>query len=501
MKFLQVTVVCLLAAGYADTGHPASRNADLDTWLARELLPYVKQQLTTHPRFRNESFRFVVMRDDSPQSEGSALAIGIRDRLRDSLIDERGIRITWQADQPGVGLAAGLSGLDCTKTEASYFIGIELSENSPGQASISVRALDIGERAWVPEFGRAWQGAVTYGQRRELRTIAPDPTFRGERYAPWNESETDMMAAHLAYELGCSLLRQTAGEYVLSGVAATEQRAVANPLLELVGNNLSGVPSLQFSSSAESANAAIEGKAHQIDDDLYQYWVTITPTDPSSELVSLSANAYIRIPDNYMAAKLVPEAIYEFPRNKNGFLASLRIVQLGQQAMCISGSRQFTGTTNTNIARRNAAEHCYALQVSSNADAVIFFLNHQLNNGLVRLADQYCSTRSAARIAKSEQTLRFPLPLESLQSGSWSLGNSWSLHPDKDTYYALASTDSKAARALARHIEKLPSRCTASLRGGLEGERLRHWLEELEKIAAQWESAIDWRSIRVKNVY
>ncbi|MGI9204453.1 MAG: hypothetical protein ACR2Q3_10610 [Woeseiaceae bacterium] len=501
MSFPHAIALCLLVTGIALDGHSASRKADLDTWLSRDLLPYVRQQLTTHPRFRNQSLRFVIMQDDSPQSEGNALAIAIRDRLRDSLTDIPGIKITWQADQAGVGLAAGVSDFDCTKNQASYFIGIELHQNGPDRIGVSVRALDIDDRTWVPEFGQSWQGTANGAERRQLRTITADPTFRGERYAPWDGSETDLMAANLAYELGCSLLRQTAGEYVLSEVATTSQRATANSLLELVGNNLAGIPSLQFSASAESSNAIIEGKAHQIDDDLYQYWVTITPQDASSELIALSADAYIRIPDNYLAAKLVPEAVYEFPRIENGFLASLRIVQLRQQGMCLSVSRNFTGTAKTGDARRYAAEDCYALQLQSNDDAVVFFLNHQLNNGLVRLADKHCSARSAAKIAKSQQDLRFPLPLESLRSGSWSAADHWTLHPDKDTYYALASNNSKAARALARHIERLPNRCTASLRNGLEGNDLRRWLEDLEEIVARWESDIDWQSIRVRNVY
>jgi hypothetical protein len=441
------------------------------------------------------------MQDDSPQSEGSALAISIRDRLRDSLTDVPGIRIAWQADQPGVGLTAGSSGLDCTKNQASYFVGIELREDSPGQISVNVRALDVDERTWVPDFGRKWQGAANYGQRREIRIIEPDPTFRGERYAPWDGSETDLMAAHLAYELGCALLRQTAGEYVLAETNPDPQSNAANPLVELVGNNLAGIPSLQFSSVADSSNATIDGKAHQIDDDLYQYWVTITPKEASSELVALSADAYIRIPDNYMAAKLVPEAVYEFPRVEDGFLSVLGIVQLSHQGMCLSEARGFAGAANSGVNSRYAAEGCYALQLQSNNDAVVFFLNHQLNNGLVRLADRYCSTRSAARIAKSKEDLHFPLPHESLQSGSWSVADSWSLHPDRDTYYALASSNSKAARALARHIEQLPRRCSASIRGGLEGAELRRWLEELNEIVDHWESEIDWQSIRVRNVY
>ena len=72
----------------------ASRQVDLEAWLSRDLLPYVSQQLTTQPRFRNELLRFVVMTDENPQSASNKLALALRDRLRNSLADVPGIRIS-----------------------------------------------------------------------------------------------------------------------------------------------------------------------------------------------------------------------------------------------------------------------------------------------------------------------------------------------------------------------------------------------------------------------
>ena len=209
MKRFLLSLLVTLAATQVNA---ASRKDDLEHWFQSDLEPYVRQQLTTLPRFRNESLRFVVMTDDSPQSEGSALAIDLRDRLRDSIADVPGIRVAWQADQPGVGLVAESASLDCTRNDADYFIGIELRETGPGNVQVTVRALDIEEGTWVAGFMRSWQGPVTGSQRQRLRTISSDPTFRGERNAPWQDSETDLMAAQLAYELGCKLLGQTAGE-------------------------------------------------------------------------------------------------------------------------------------------------------------------------------------------------------------------------------------------------------------------------------------------------
>ena len=58
-----------------------SREKDLDRWVDRDLIPYVRQQLIVHPRFRNETVMFVVLHDNAPASASNALALSIRDRL------------------------------------------------------------------------------------------------------------------------------------------------------------------------------------------------------------------------------------------------------------------------------------------------------------------------------------------------------------------------------------------------------------------------------------
>jgi len=497
---LRALLIGCIAALTVSVSNAASRPTDLDTWVESDLVPYLRQQLSSLPRFRNESFRFVVLADDKPQSEGTALAMALRDHLRDAVSDLPGIRVAWQAEQPGVGLVAGATSLDCTRNDANYFIGIELLENSPGNVTINVRTLDVEERTWVAGLARSWQGAVDVHQRRQLMQYVADPTFRGERHAPWQDSETDLMAADLAYELGCQLLGQVSGEYVLAAVEHNGEIDATTALVELVTNNLAGTRALQFSAAGDAINAVIEGKAHRIDDDLFQYWVTITPTTPGSEMLILSADAYVRIPDRYKAATLVPEASYELPQSPARTLSEFSVVRLRDQRSCVSG-REYSSVTGSGRPYGYGAGDCYALEVGVESDAVVFFLNHQLNYGLVRLADERCTQRSLAKVARADRQLRFPLPLDALQSGDWSASDHWSLDPSRDTYFVLAASDTKAARALSQHIEKLPRRCSASVRDGIEGEALRDWLEELAAIARHWSPSIDWRGIRVKDVY
>lgn len=475
------------------------RQLTLDSWIAAELTPYVIEQLTTHPRFNDQSLRFVVLESGKPQATSNALAIRIRDHLRNAASSAPGIRLAWQPDNPHFLTPGGPGGVDCTKTEVHYLIGVEINIDADGLLGVEIRALDMEDRSVVPGFGRKWKGRLTPRQYREFRRTESDPTFRGERQVPYDESQSDLLAAHLAHELGCLLMRQTEAEYVITrSVEAAEDEPPTN-MVELVSNNLAKYSTLQFSSGIASANSVIEGKAHRIDDDLYQYWITVQPKDSDTGLQALSASAYIRLPEQFAIAKPYAGARYPDMHRDRAFLASLKIVELPERRACLAGS--FRGDTNRTRYPHEVYGDCFALALDSSDDAIVFFLNHQLNNGLVRLADASCRHNTGARIVKSKQLLQFPLPPDALASAAWSPAESWQLEPDLDTYYALATTDSKAARALSQHINRLPMRCSSSVRPGLEGIALRHWLDGLKRIVEKWESSIDWQTIRVRNVY
>jgi hypothetical protein len=139
--------------------------------------------------------------------------------------------------------------------------------------------------------------------------------------------------------------------------------------------------------------------------------------------------------------------------------------------------------------------------VKTKEDAVVFFLNHQLNHGLVRLSGRDCSARTEARIARADETLEYALPLLALTHDALSPATGWPLDPDADIYYAIAVSDSKAARALSRQLDQLPRRCTISVHPGLEGIRLENWLAKFSTTVDQWQPHVDWQAIRVRNVF
>lgn len=477
----------------------ASRHATLDAWVANELTPFAREQLSSHPRFKGESLRFVVLENGNPQATSNSLALSVRDRLRDSVADVPGVRIAWQPDNPHYLRHTGPAGVDCTRTEVHYLIGIEMKLLNPGMLSVEVRALDIEDRSIVTGFNKSWQGQISSREYRAFRRKETDLTFRGEREVPYIESQSDLLAAHLAHDLGCGLLRQTEAEYVITRSGDPAGDDLVSSLVELVGNNLARYSSLQFSSTAEDANSIIDGKAHRIDEDLYQYWITVQPREAGSDLSALSASAYVRLPEKFKIPEVYGVPVVPALQSKPGFLGSLRLVELEGPTSCLTKS--ISGTSQRYHRSYLENDDCFALAVRSSDDAVVFFLHHQLNNGLVRLADSSCTHSTSARIVKSKQQVQFVLPAESLTSAAWKVAESWQLYPDRDIFYAVATTDNKAVRELSGHIRRLPRRCSASVRPGLEGIALQQWIDELTRIIDRWGPAVHWQTIRVKNIY
>ncbi len=487
----------------------AARQPDVGAWLDRDLTPFVTEQLTTHPRFKGELVKFVIFEDGNPAPRSNALAVSLRDRLAGAVIDAPGVKVGWPEPANHKPRNQNGTAIDCSRDTVHYFIGLQISDAGDGQYRVDLRALDLEDRSWVAGFARSWQGTLSRSDRRALQHVASDDSFRGQRSVPFTVSQPDLLAAYLAHDLGCTLLRQVSGEYRVTLESGEKHRAPLDNVVELVSNNLSGYQALQATKNEESPNAVLKGKAHHIDGDLYQYWIVVAPTDFTSDLPTLSASAYIHLPESYVThfdnrARRKPAEIISpsiVAQSNANVLSSIRIVELRRNKVCDSASVSFEYQFDSGTGFEYWHGDCFALQVKTEQDAVVFFLNHQLNHGLVRLSNLDCRRRTEARIARANVTLDYALPLLSLARDASSPATAWQVNPDADTYYAIAVSDTKAARALSRHLEQLPRRCTMSVRSGLEGMRLENWLADFSAVVDQWQPHIDWQAIYVKSVF
>lgn len=509
MKFrpcLQLFLIALaVTLGAGSTAAAKSRSANLTGWTHDELVPYLADQLAGHPRFKGETVVFVALEQGAPAPVTNALVLAVRDRLVNSLIDTNGITIGRQKERGGAPYDAAR--IDCTRDTVHYFIGIEVARLLDGRHRVSLRVLDAGDRNWVTGIGKTWEGRLTSAERRAFEQQLTDEYFLGERDVPFRAAQTDMLATYLARDLQCKLLRQTATEYV---IAADPAQDVSTPVallgtVELVGNNLAGAPTLQLTTSADTANATLSGKAHRIDGDLYQYWITVTPTGSSSRAAAapgVSTSAYVRLPDSTLppVVAAMPE-----PRPVSGgtqagsLLEPIRIIEPRQRRACFrvgASAWRYDLVTADYTVRRG---ECFLLQTRAARDSLLFLLNYQVLHGLVRLSGAGCSASAPMIRLHAGERLQFPDAGDGRPSASM-----WQGQQGLESFYALAignhDINSEVARQFASLLDRVPTRCTLSATAGLDGDDLRDWLDAFGRLVDRWQDDVDWQAVRISHV-
>lgn len=491
MKTLPACLATLLLL-VITTDARAGRQPALDQWFQEQLVPKVVNQLSGHPRFRGERVQFAILESGEPAALTNRLALALRDQLEDAVSRRTDLQIAL--GMSGRGELDDSGRVDCNAGNVDYIFGLELTENANGRFNVSVNVLDLAARSRVPGFDYTWSGQLTAAQFRDYRKPETDSAFLGDRYVPFEQSQSDLLAAALAGELGCSLLAELAGEYVAYLPEADDP--ATDKVLTLVQNNLAAYKALQITRDPAKANSLIEARAHQVDDDLYQYWLTVTPLDPASGLPSQGADAYIFMPESFVPPTLASTTTPGELANGSELIADLQVVELHDRRLCSSqGNQAFR------VSGREADDSCFALKSTMQQDTVVFSLYHQLNNGLVRLGVDACSKRSQPRIARRKQPVYLPLAPGGGKTPGWRVSDTWYANPDVDTYYVIATGNTQAARALSSHISRLPVRCGGTLRPGIEDHTLRAWFEELDAIAGHWPGEVDWQSIRLKEIY
>lgn len=455
-------VLILVAVSAAE-----SRPQDAEAWVSLRVAPALVRQLTEHPRFKGETVRIVVFADDKPAARSNAFSLSLRNRLSVAVLDTPGIRLAALQDPNAP--------IDCTLDDVDYYIGLQVSRLASAEYRIDLRTLDLSDQTWVTGLELTWQGVLTHSQQRAFDSVAIDPFFQGNRSAPFDVTQTDILARNLARTLACASVRQMQGEYVVH-----VDDDVDGPLqgtTELVGNNLAALALVQFTNDPNLANAVLRGKAHQVDEGLNQYWATLAPVDSQSDLPILNASAYVNTP-------LPGHDLVDVPRSATSVLSPATLIEVSDGSTC-----------------RNAESRCIAMRVKSKADAVVFFLNHQRSHGLVRLSSGACRVRPDARVLRADDSLNLPLPVPVVMPDAATATTDWVLAPEADTYYALAVSDSEAAHVVSRHLQKLPQRCTAAVRFGLRDDELEAWMDEFMSTVDEWRDHIDWQAVQVRNVF
>ena len=464
-----------LVAGCAQhPGRATSADAQsLQQWLDGDLAPYLAEQIGAHPRFKNEPFVMVRLDGQDIRADIDGLTRRVRDQLQDRLLNEPGVRLPWQPQQPPAQHHRRLQQASCTRLlDANYYIGIEITPAGGDRHRVSVRALDVRAGEWVSGFGSSWTGELSADERRALQQRRSDESLRGLRVLPFSSDHPDLAAAYLANNLSC-LLRQSDAEdlviYVETGHTSEPHLQV---LLGLIGNNLSRYHEVRITDQRREARFILRGETHQIQPGLFQVWAVLHPRGSGEHLAGMDTAAYVSESRSASRADL-----RRGPPSGAGTLApAITAFEVLDSA---HGSDACTPAPQA-----NDAANCPRVELSvTDSDAVFVFV-HGPRDGVSRLSSASCSqTPRADGWRTPDHSYRFPR--SRFGTADWA------------TVYAIAVSGRQLAQRFDELWKTLPDACSGSHGLRADTERTRHWLESLDRLLADNGGQAVWSARRL----
>ncbi len=473
----------------------------LDSWIDQDLVPYLEEQLSKHPRFKGEPLLVVRMLGANVQSDIDQLTNNIRARTFDTLLSTPGINLVWRPATKPWEHHRSLSEVACGDFHTiHYYIGIETKLTPDDVLQVSVRALDLHEGTWVSGFGRSWQARPTHAQRWALKRRQPDEYLRGLRPLPFTESQADLMAAYLAHNLSCLLRQQDMGGVVIYPEPPKADHPFFRTTLNLVGNYLARFREVRVTNDRNQANVILRGEAHPIHGGLHQVWVMTQFKEGGQHLAGADTEAYVRL-DRHpsvvrrnAAPRLLP--LSALPEPREPILSAFRLLTPLSQAFCVTTNPWALGERELGAHEPLSSQGCFALALEVAQDAEVFLINYNSRGRLIRLLPASCGQRRKIdRHIAAGDGLRFP-PRSQKGHEVINVGD----ERGEETFYAIAVTDRGTARRLGRHLNGLSDGCERSRHITIGHRELDDWLSELDRLVQGNPGSVEWKSVHVRSV-
>lgn len=456
----------------------ASEASELTHWTDSVAVPWLAGQLTTHPRLKGQPVRVVALSGAVRTPAPDGLTNSTVQRIREALATRPGVLLVADAGADWRNYD-GSRRIDCRPARERYLIGIEITTDGDSDARLIIRLLDLDDNTWAAGFVTTWDGRLERDERRLLRGRHPVEDLRGERALPFDPGQSDLVASRIAASLACDLLAHPA-EDLRAAVVVDGAGSPAAMAATLVANYLARAGAVRLMSDPKFANVLISGETHPLGSDLHQLWVSVRPGQPDGDLPSLSSAVYVHeaalavtVPGH---TTLAPPSATVADANRSVALESLRIVRL--PVPCRPGACAADGA-EIDVDAVNVADPRLALEVATETGGNVALLALRPGRGLVRMDIAGCNGPKSVQLSPQER-LRHPL---------------FAHDPPADvTVFALATGSEEARLRLSRLLADVPSDCRGF---GLAGRKLDRWLRNMERMASELESEMDWRGVRL----
>lgn len=510
---LWISIVCLTTGCATMTPAPATQSSKreqaLNTWVDTELAPYLAEQLSNHPRFRGEPVLLVSMSGADVTPDIDELTESIRDQLHGELLNARGVNLIWRPTVKPWQHHRSLSKVDCDDNrQVHYFIGIDTKLTPEGDMRVAVRGLDVEEQSWVSGFGKQWRGAASARHARALTRRHTDEYLRGLRVLPFEDAQSDLLAAYLARNLSCLVRQIGSDEILMYPEPLAQSPKTLQTTLDLVGNYLARFREVRVTTKRSEANFVLRGEAHDIHEGLYQLWALVESTDSGEHLQGADTEAYIKVqsarpppavalpvPTALPAPTALPTpapssrpVVLPRPLAREAVLSDLRLVRPRHPRVCRSRRAWPPGSWVPTAREALSPYECFAIEFDIERDAYVFLLKYDSNGSIERMLANLCD--GYGRAISRGVTLRYPRPQGTRQP----------YPPSEETFYAIAAVDARASRSVADHLARLGDPCERWLNRSIRHAEFETWLADLSQLAVAHPGEIEWRALRVRHL-
>jgi hypothetical protein len=419
------------------------------------------------------------MRGQQIVADPDQLAAGVQTLIVQALTGTTGIVMARQPVAPDWQQVGSPRRLDCRPGNGRYLVGVETGAAGAGRAHLKIRILDLDDNAWVPGFAYDWSGRLNGEERTKLSRKTSVETLRGQRSLPFQPDQPDLLAARIAFTLGCGLLAQPEVE-IRAWVDDASADEYGGATLSLVGSYLARADVLRLTNDRDQADVILSSRIHPVAAELKQYSASLRPVGSESNMPSLEAAAYVSAPgSNPSEIDVAAETPVQSPDSIEGTLAQIHLKVLRLPDPCRPGRCDWVGET-LDISAALPVSESLVLEVTSATEQRVFVLALGEGTGLTRLAPSGCGGGNGISVGSGKR-LRHPLTPDHYMSGGLSV-------------FVVATPDGRSSRRLANLISQVPAGCTSRT---MSGARLERWLSRLDELMGGELQFASWNGLRL----
>jgi hypothetical protein len=486
-------------------------DSQLDQWLEDTLIPYLLQQLSQHPRFKDQPVLLVGMQGEEVRARIDDLTQRLRRKIIDALFKEPGLDLVWRPADRFRQPHQSIQDILCDDyRQVHYYIGLDCGLTRLGRKLyVKVRALNLAEQKWVSGFGKSWEGRPTAEQMAALAREHPDENLRGLRPLPFSEAQPDLLAAYLARNLSCRL-RQSKFDDLVVHVArpSADSPPVLITALDLVEKYLARFQEVVVTDDPDRANVTLVGEIHTIHQRLHQVWVSARYRHDEKYLPGAETEAYVMVDSKkqpHVAATPAerpadPLADVQPISTSSELFASFDLLTPFNQRLCSTASFWQSGVRRLKPHENLPGGGCLAVELTLAAPAYVFLVAQDAAGELTHMFPSACAglQNNDVRLYAG-QRLQFPSPSDP-KSGFLALDGS----PGMERVFAIAITRPDLADRFAYRLSEVQGLCRPGkgfpdfLFAGdplRSDDRIYQWQEYLNRFSAADPRSIQWREI------